>query len=307
MGIAESFAKTSKPDGKPNTNSGKPAAAEIPPVETRPMARFVTDVTIPDGTHLKPEESFVKTWTLRNDGKGSWPVGSRLISVGGDNLLADGQEESVLVVPDGRIIAPGEEVEVSITLKAPSRPGRYVGHYRMAVGTHRFGHRVWADIVVTEQTKETPMVVAPVTNAVANDNSTEMTITPNVALAISASLMRDEQNQTKNDTADDVEAGSPTFVMVDPLPESLLEIDSNGKQASVVPADDEVDTPPSYASVASPTEPESPEPPVPPAPHKWATQLTNLADMGFFDHEILTKFLDEENGDVQRVIEKLLA
>merc|ERR1712137_922273 len=91
-----------------------------------------------------------------------------------------------------------------------------------------------------EQTKETPMVVAPATNAVSNDSSTEMTITPNVALAISASLMRDEQ--TKNDTAAaDVEVGSPTFVMVDPLPESLLEIDSDGKQASVVPAADEVD------------------------------------------------------------------
>jgi len=42
-------------------------------------------------------------------------------------------------------------------------------------------------------------------------------------------------------------------------------------------------------------------------PHRWATQMTNLADMGFFDQEHLSSLLDETNGDVQRVIERLLS
>merc|ERR1711865_695609 len=35
---------------------------------------------------------------------------------------------------------------------------------------------------------------------------------------------------------------------------------------------------------------------------KWATQIANLNDMGFFDIELLTEMLEAEKGDVQRVV-----
>jgi hypothetical protein len=148
-----------------DNNSDKDSAVEIvPPIEasanTSPVARFVTDVTIPDGTKLAPSEKFVKTWTMRNDGQCNWPVGSRLVPVGGDDMtFGDTGTAGVLVVHDldhARAIPPGQQVDVSIELQAPSQPGHYIGHFRMqqagagaGAGGHCFGHRVWVDIIVT--------------------------------------------------------------------------------------------------------------------------------------------------------------
>jgi hypothetical protein len=41
--------------------------------------------------------------------------------------------------------------------------------------------------------------------------------------------------------------------------------------------------------------------------HRWATQLACLADMGFYDQAQLAALLDETRGDVQRVMDRLLA
>jgi hypothetical protein len=37
------------------------------------MARFVKDVTFPDGTTVQPGSVFLKTWRIRNDGTQRWP------------------------------------------------------------------------------------------------------------------------------------------------------------------------------------------------------------------------------------------
>merc|ERR1711865_820336 len=69
-------------------------------------------------------------------------------------------------------VAPGQEIAISVELKAPEKPGRYVGHFRMQSGAHRFGHRVWADVVVVQKFVQ----------------EMKMSITPDVALAVSAKL-----------------------------------------------------------------------------------------------------------------------
>jgi len=308
----------------------------------RPMARFVTDVTIPDGTKLSPGEKFVKTWTMRNDGKGNWPVGSRLMSVGGDNMtVGTTAKEGVLVVPACREILPGQQVEVSIELQAPSKPGRYVGHFRMQAGGHRFGHRVWADIIVVmpeEVKKETEEVVTePI------QDEMRMSITPDVALAVSAKLQElstpvvsvpttaDQQQQEPiTSTQRMVAAGnaSPSFVMVDPLPETLLVPDMGDQTAEQSQSDSSYSLSGADIPVSAPPAVSAPVVGIPAStlidaainssqseqttkteeePHRWATQMTNLADMGFFDQEHLSSLLDETNGDVQRVIERLLS
>ncbi|MBN9348856.1 MAG: hypothetical protein J0I48_22080 [Devosia sp.] len=45
-------------------------------------ARFVRDVSVPDGTILQPNEPFVKTWRFRNELDRPWPLGTRLLFVG---------------------------------------------------------------------------------------------------------------------------------------------------------------------------------------------------------------------------------
>lgn len=80
---------------------------------------------------------------MRNEGAGAWPSDCSLIFVGGDKMT---MTESVQVPP----VNPEEETEISVEMTAPSRPGRYIGYWRLACsdGT-RFGHRVWVDIIVT--------------------------------------------------------------------------------------------------------------------------------------------------------------
>jgi hypothetical protein len=54
----------------------------------------------------------------------------------------------VLQLPEHGL-APDDEVEVSVDLVAPERPGRYVSHWRLvAPAGPKFGHRVWVLIQV---------------------------------------------------------------------------------------------------------------------------------------------------------------
>jgi hypothetical protein len=77
---------------------------------------FVADVTIPDGTAVKPGESFVKTWRVRNTGNTTWGEGYALAFSKDDQM---GGPDSV-ALPLAR---PGETGEVSLKLTAPKSGG----------------------------------------------------------------------------------------------------------------------------------------------------------------------------------------
>jgi len=112
-----------------------------PPSQNYYLARFVSDVTIPDGTEMQVDQPFGKIWRLRNEGVVSWPAGTQLAFIGGDHL----QTIDSVAVP---CVAPGQEVDVAVDMKVPSKPGRYVGYWRLGQpdGT-RFGQRVWVDVI----------------------------------------------------------------------------------------------------------------------------------------------------------------
>jgi len=109
----------------------------------RYLARFVADVSVPDGTAVLPDQKFVKIWKMRNEGTTNWPEDARLAFVGGDKLSSVDH----VSVPS---VSPSEEVDVAVDMTAPSKPGRYIGYWRLAQGDgSRFGQRVWIDIVVS--------------------------------------------------------------------------------------------------------------------------------------------------------------
>ncbi|KAL0484656.1 hypothetical protein AKO1_003464 [Acrasis kona] len=114
------------------------------------MARFVAHITIPDHTVLQPNTNFIKTWRFRNDSDIMWNPGCRLLFIGkqrgGDDQMNG---------PDGVVVNkevhPGEEVDISVSLRSPSKSGRYVGYWRMCEGTapaKKFGQRVWVSVLV---------------------------------------------------------------------------------------------------------------------------------------------------------------
>lgn len=124
------------------------------PFFQRYQSRFISDVTVEDGTQFAAGASFVKIWKMRNIGSTAWPEPTRLVFVGGDTLT----NTEAVIVPS---IQPNEEVDITVDMLAPSSPGRYVSKFRLCTpeGT-RFGHCVWADITVVESKAE-PQEKAP--------------------------------------------------------------------------------------------------------------------------------------------------
>jgi pimeloyl-ACP methyl ester carboxylesterase len=106
-------------------------------------AIFVSDITVPDGTVLSPGQSFNKIWRLRNSGTSTWGSGYELVFVGGNQM---GAPNSVSLPYS---VAPGEEVDISVNMTAPSTGGNYRGDWKMrnAQGVY-FGDLVWVKITV---------------------------------------------------------------------------------------------------------------------------------------------------------------
>lgn len=88
-----------------------------------PNAQFFGDKTIPDGTVLLPGEAFVKTWALRNTGNCVWDAGFTLNYVSGANLAVVNQ----VPLPAAN---PGQTVDVSVNMQAPTAPGNYRADWR---------------------------------------------------------------------------------------------------------------------------------------------------------------------------------
>jgi len=88
----------------------------IPPTAVCDQATFINDVTIPDGTATAPGASFKKTWRLKNTGTCTWS---------GYTLVFDSGESMAPVIDPIGTVAPGQEVDVSVTFTAPTAPGDY--------------------------------------------------------------------------------------------------------------------------------------------------------------------------------------
>ena len=88
-------------------------------------ADFVTDVTIPDGTTLAPDEAFTKTWRLKNVGTCSWTPSYTIVFNNGDSMSGPATQAMV-----GNV-NPGQTVDISVNLEAPSTAGDYKGYWKL--------------------------------------------------------------------------------------------------------------------------------------------------------------------------------
>jgi len=111
------------------------------------LARFVKDVTLPDGTQVLPGQNLVKTWRFRNEGSVPWPADARLIFISHKSDRLGAPDFVEIATP----VAPGQEIDVSVPLVAPQRPGRYSAFFRLCAPQsqgRKFGQRVWVMLVV---------------------------------------------------------------------------------------------------------------------------------------------------------------
>jgi hypothetical protein len=117
----------------PSPSETNPPPTSVPvttetasPPATSPCdnASFVSE-TIPDGTVESPGALFTKTWRLKNVGTCTWNDSYALVFDSGSILGAPAWNPLMATV------APGQEIDLSVPLQAPSTPGTYTGVWRL--------------------------------------------------------------------------------------------------------------------------------------------------------------------------------
>ncbi|HLO15196.1 MAG TPA: NBR1-Ig-like domain-containing protein [Anaerolineales bacterium] len=104
----------------PPTNTPTPTA-----VSYCDWVLFIKDVTIPDGTQLSAGEVFTKTWRLQNRGTCTWTPDYMLVYTSGDPM------GSTTAVRLPGYVAPGQTVDVSVTLTAPTDAGNHISYWML--------------------------------------------------------------------------------------------------------------------------------------------------------------------------------
>lgn len=117
----------SLPDASTTTTPGTPVgtgtASESSAGSCRDSAVMIQDVTVPDNTQMSYGQKFTKTWRFMNTGKCSWS-GYTIAFVAGDRM----ESPDSAPVPQTE---PGQTVDVSVELTAPSIDGSYTGFYEL--------------------------------------------------------------------------------------------------------------------------------------------------------------------------------
>lgn len=116
-----------------------PVATATPIPCNRP--RFQSE-TIPDGTQMKSEESFVKSWRIRNDGTCTWNTNYKFVFSQGDRM--GGQQVQNLSAQ----VVPGEMADFTVNLKAPKEDGVYKGYWKLQSDEGEYFGNYWVEIVV---------------------------------------------------------------------------------------------------------------------------------------------------------------
>jgi hypothetical protein len=128
-----------------------PAAATSALGDACNNAVYEGDVTIPDGTVIKPGVDFDKVWAVRNTGTCTWDEGFSFVFIGGskemDPINYDFQTK-------GNFVKGGDAINMTIPLTAPCTPGKYEGTWRMRNDQgYYFGGYFTVSFEVTEKDK----------------------------------------------------------------------------------------------------------------------------------------------------------
>ena len=99
-------------------------SGSITPPASCNRAQFIADVTIPDGTIFSPGSVFSKTWRLKNVGTCTWTTAYMLLFDTGAIMGGPGSVN----LPNA--VVPGQTVDLTINLNAPSAGGSYRGYWK---------------------------------------------------------------------------------------------------------------------------------------------------------------------------------
>lgn len=147
-----------------------PTSVVVPTAtSTCDIAQFVSDVTVSDGTVIPPGQTFTKTWRFRNAGTCSWTPSYAVVFSNGNSM--NGPATQALT---GNV-NPGQTVDISINLTAPSTPGDYTGYWKLRNAAGVLFTQFYVQIKVAAPTATftlPPAVAQVVLNAVGSESGT---------------------------------------------------------------------------------------------------------------------------------------
>jgi len=86
-------------------------------------AEFIADVNVPPGTVMSPGAQFKKTWRLMNVGTCTWTTSYQLVFFRGEQMGA------LLSFNFPVSVSPGQAIDLSLDMTAPSVAGSYQGYW----------------------------------------------------------------------------------------------------------------------------------------------------------------------------------
>jgi hypothetical protein len=124
-----------------------PTQPTATPEDCTPDSEFVADITIPDGTLIKPGDSFVKTWRIRNNGGCTWNREYTWEQVNAaDNRLTALETVSPLAGE----VPPGETVDISVLMvlhEAAELGSTQIARFQLRSPSGKyFGERLYAKV-----------------------------------------------------------------------------------------------------------------------------------------------------------------
>jgi hypothetical protein len=145
-----------------------PSATLIPPTATAvpipcDRASFVKDLTYPDNEEVEAGTTFVKTWRLLNNGSCTWNSSYNLVFDSGDAMSGPASVQLT-----SGTVAPGQTIDISVTLKAPDTTKTYQGYWKLrngagvVFGVGDSSKAFWVKVAVVKKITPTP-AVTPIT------------------------------------------------------------------------------------------------------------------------------------------------
>ncbi len=130
----------------PVATNTQPPVNTLPPAPTATSscdgAQFISDVTVPDNTVIGADDSFTKTWRLKNTGTCSWTPSYAVVFTGGNSMSGP----SVQALTGN--VNPGQTVDVSVDLQAPGTDGTFTGNWGIRNAAGVIFTRFYVQIVV---------------------------------------------------------------------------------------------------------------------------------------------------------------
>jgi VCBS repeat-containing protein len=109
----------------PSTATPEPEDTPVPTPSCTDRARFIKDVTFPDGTFIAPGEEFEKAWRVENTGTCSWTTDYHFVFISGYAMSGPAAMPLAGTIPVNAV------VDLSVDLKAPEIHGFYKGFWML--------------------------------------------------------------------------------------------------------------------------------------------------------------------------------